>query len=159
MKNTVVVSIIVLSFVACKDANAGEKDKIKLAKDLLGNWENKSADGTLTESWTKLNDSTYQASSYFIKNKDTLHFESISMQQKAEVLTYQSIVKGQNSDKPVTFNLVVSDEKQLVFENLKNDYPQKIIYKQLSKNNVVVEISGLQQGKPSAEKFAMVKVK
>lgn len=159
MKNTIVVSIIVLSFVACKDANAGEKDKIKLAKDLLGNWENKSADGTLTESWTKLNDSTYQASSYFIKNKDTLHFESISMQQKAEVLTYQSIVKGQNSDKPVTFNLVVSDEKQLVFENLKNDYPQKIIYKQLSKNNVVVEISGLQQGKPSAEKFAMVKVK
>jgi len=159
MKNTIVISIIVLSFVACKDANAGEKDKIKLAIDLLGNWENKSVDGTLTESWTKLNDSTYHASSYFIKNKDTLHFESISLQQKAEVLTYQSIVKGQNSDKPVTFNLVVSNEKQLVFENLKNDYPQKIIYKQLSKNNVVVEISGLQQGKPSAEKFAMVKVK
>jgi hypothetical protein len=159
MKNTIVVFIIVLSFIACKDANAGEKDKIKLAKDLLGNWENKSVDGTLTESWTKLNDSTYQANSYFIKNKDTLHFESVSLQQKAEVLTYQSIVQGQNSNKPVTFNLVVSDEKQLVFENLKNDYPQKIIYKQLSKNNVVVEISGVQQGKPSAEKYTMVKVK
>ena len=159
MKNTIVVSIIVLSFVACKDANAGEKDKIKLGIDLLGNWENKSVDETLTESWTKLNDSTYQASSYFIKNKDTLHFESILLQQKAEVLTYQSIVNGQNSNKPVTFNLVVSNEKQLVFENLRNDYPQKITYKQLSKNNVVVEISGLQQGKPSAEKFAMVKVK
>jgi hypothetical protein len=159
MKNTIVVSLIVLSFVACKDASAGEKDKINQAKDLLGNWENKSVDGTLTESWTKVNDSTYHGSSYFIKNKDTLHFESITLQQKAEELTYQSITKGQKNDKPVTFNLKVLEEKQLVFENLKNDYPQKIIYKQLSKNNVILEISGIQQGKPSAEKYTMVKLK
>ena len=159
MKNTIVVSLIVFSFVACKDASAGEKDKIKLAKDLLGNWENKSADGTLTESWKKVNDSTYHGSSYFIKNKDTLHFESISLQQKADELTYQSTIVGQNNNKPVTFNLVLSDEKQLVFENLKNEYPQKIIYKQLSKNNVILEISGVQQGKPSAEKYTMAKLK
>ncbi|SHG05196.1 hypothetical protein SAMN05444396_10444 [Flavobacterium segetis] len=159
MKNTIVVSLIVLSFVACKDANAGEKDKIKLAHDLLGKWENKSVDGTLTENWTKVNDSTFEATSYFIKNKDTLHFEFISLQQKTDELTYHSTIKGQSGDKPVVFNLIVSDEKQLVFANLKQDYPQKIIYKQLSKNNVVVEISGVQQGKPSAEKYTMIKLK
>lgn len=159
MKNTIVVSIIVLVFVACKDADSGEKDKIKLAHDLLGNWENKSEEGALIENWKKVNDSTFAATSYFIKNKDTLHFESITLQQKAEKLTYQSIVTGQNNDKPVTFDFVVSDEKQLIFENLKHDYPQKIMYKQLSKESLIVEISGVQQGKPSVEKYTMLKLK
>jgi hypothetical protein len=159
MKNTIVFSLIIFGFVACKESDSKEKDKISLAKGLLGNWENKSVDGTLTESWTKENDSTYRGSSCFVKNKDTLHFEAITLQQNAEKLTYQSTTQGQNNDKPVTFNFIVSDEKQLVFENLKQDYPRKIIYKQLSENNLIVEISGVQQGKSSAERYTMVKLK
>jgi hypothetical protein len=49
---------------------------------ILGNWESKSDEGTLTESWSKVNDSTFQATSYFIKEKDTIHFETITLQQK-----------------------------------------------------------------------------
>jgi hypothetical protein len=157
MKNTIIVLLIIFGFVACKESKS--KDKISLAKGLLGNWENKSIDGTLTESWTKINDSTYRGSSCFIKNKDTLHFEVITLQQNAKKLTYQSITRGHNNDNPVTFNFIVSDEKQLMFENLKQDYPQKIIYKQLSENNLIVEISGVQQGKSSTERYAMIKLK
>ena len=94
----------------------------------MGNWENKSVDGNLTENWKKVNDSTFQAQSYFIKEKDTLHFESIILQQKGENLTYTATVKGQNNDKPVAFKLTTATEKQMVFENPKHDYPQKISY-------------------------------
>ena len=80
------------------------------------------------ETWKKVNDSTFKAESYFIKEKDTLHFETIILQQKGEKLTYNATVKGQNNDKAVAFNLTSATEKKLVFENPKHDYPQKITY-------------------------------
>ena len=161
MKNKITILVLLLAFAACKksDSEGKEKDKIALAHWLLGNWENKSIEGSLTENWEKVNDSTYKATSHFIKGKDTLHFESIDLQQKGEVLTYTATIKGQNDDKAVAFNLTTSTEKQLVFENLKHDYPQKISYTQISKDSLIAEISGLQQGKPSTEKYRMGKIK
>ena len=161
MKNKIIILLFLLAFTACKnsDSEGTEKDKIKLAHWLLGNWENKSVEGSLTENWEKVNDSTYKATSYFANEKDTLHFETINLEQKGEVLTYIATIKGENDDKPVAFNLTISTEKQLVFENLKHDYPQKISYSQISKDSIVAEISGIQQGKPSTEKYLMARIK
>ncbi|MBP6181540.1 DUF6265 family protein [Flavobacterium sp.] len=143
---------------SCKN-DANKNDKIKSAQWLIGKWENNSADGNLSESWKKVNDSTFQAQSYYIKDKDTLHFESISLQQKGEELTYTATVKGQNNDKPVAFKLTTSTNKQLAFENLKHDYPQKISYTQITPDSLIAKISGIQQGKPSSEQFSMKKTK
>ncbi|MDI5898437.1 DUF6265 family protein [Flavobacterium yafengii] len=151
--------LLLLAIVSCKNSDSNKNEKIKAASWLLGNWENKSADGNLTENWEKVNDSTYQAQSYYIKEKDTLHFESITLQQKGENLTYTATVKGQNNDKPVAFKLTIGTEKQLAFENLKHDYPQKISYTQITPDSLVAKISGIQQGKPSSEQFSMKKIK
>jgi hypothetical protein len=151
--------LLLLAMVSCKDSDSNKNEKIKAASWLLGNWENKSADGNLTENWEKVNDSTFQAQSYYIKEKDTLHFESITLQQKGENLTYTATVKGQNNDKPVTFKLKTATDKQLAFENLKHDYPQKISYTQITPDSLVAKISGIQQGKPSSEQFSMKKIK
>ncbi|MDI6031714.1 DUF6265 family protein [Flavobacterium sp. LB2P84] len=151
--------LLLLAIVSCKNSDSNKNEKIKAASWLLGNWENKSADGNLTENWEKVNDSTYQAQSYYIKEKDTLHFESITLQQKGENLTYTATVKGQNNDKPVAFKLTTGTEKQLAFENLKHDYPQKISYTQITPDSLVAKISGIQQGKPSSEQFSMKKIK
>ncbi|MFE3848850.1 DUF6265 family protein [Flavobacterium sp. LB3P45] len=151
--------LLLLAIVSCKNSDSNKIEKIKAASWLLGNWENKSADGNLTENWEKVNDSTFQAQSYYIKEKDTLHFESITLQQKGEDLTYNAAVKGQNDDKPVSFKLTTATEKQLVFENPKHDYPQKISYTQITPDSLVAKISGIQQGKPSSEQFSMKKIK
>ena len=151
--------LLLLAIVSCKNSDSNKNEKIKAASWLLGNWENKLADGNLTENWEKVNDSTFQAQSYYIKEKDTLHFESITLQQKGENLTYTAAVKGQNDDKPVSFKLTTATEKQLVFENPKHDYPQKISYTQITPDSLVAKISGIQQGKPSSEQFSMKKTK
>jgi hypothetical protein len=150
--------LLLLAIVSCKNSEANEKDKIKTANWLLGKWETKTADGTLSESWKQLNDSTFQGESFFIKNKDTLHFETVTLQQNGEELIYNATVKGQNNDKPVPFKITSETEKQLVFENLKHDYPQKITYTQIKKDSLVASISGVQLGKPSSEKFGMKKI-
>ena len=159
MFQKITLALLLLATVSCKNSESNEKDKIKVARWLLGNWENKLADGKLSETWKKVNDSTFQAQSYFIKEKDTLHFETITLKQKGEELTYNAAVKGQNGDKPVTFKLTNLTEKQLVFENLKHDYPKKISYTQITEDSLVAEISGILAGKPSSEKFSMKKIK
>lgn len=147
--------LLLLAIVSCKNQEATEKDKIKSANWLLGKWSTKTADGNLSEKWIQLNDSTFQGESFFIKENDTLHFETILLQQKGEELIYNATVKGQNENKAVAFKMTSGTEKQLVFENPKHDYPQKISYTLINKDSLVASISGVQLGKPSAEKFGM----
>ena len=147
--------LLLLAIVSCKNSEKDEKDKIKSANWLLGKWSTKTADGDLSEKWIQLNDSTFQGESFFIKGKDTLHSESIVLQQNGEELIYNATVKGQNENKAVAFNMTAGTEKQLVFENPKHDYPQKITYSLINKDSLVASISGVQLGKPSAEKFGM----
>jgi stress response protein SCP2 len=157
MKKVIPFLLTIFIFVSCQKSK--EVNKIVNADWLLGNWENKSFEGNLEETWKKVNDTTFQATSYFIKEKDTLHFETIKLQKKGEALTYSAAVKGQNNDKAVVFKLTTETEKQLVFENLKHDYPQKISYSQITPDSIVVKISGVQIGKPSAEQYSMKKIK
>ncbi|CAN1531175.1 hypothetical protein MCETHM1_01398 [Flavobacteriaceae bacterium] len=149
--------LLLLAIVSCKNAADNEKDKIKSANWLLGKWETKTADGNLSESWKQLNDSTFQGESFFIKNKDTLHNESILLQQIGEDLIYSATIKGQNEDKAVAFKMTSGTEKQLAFENPKHDYPKKITYSLINKDSLIASISGVQLGKPSSEKFGMKK--
>ncbi|UQD56356.1 DUF6265 family protein [Flavobacterium sp. K5-23] len=149
--------LLLLAIVSCKKSASKEYEKIKIANWLIGTWENNSAEGNLSETWKKTTDSTFQAQSFFIKGKDTLHFETINLNQVDEGLEYNAQVKGQNNDKSVRFALTASTENQLVFENPKHDYPQKITYTKINKDSLVAEISGIQQGKPTSEKYPMKK--
>ncbi|KAF2335108.1 DUF6265 family protein [Flavobacterium daemonense] len=157
MFQKIILIALIITFVSCQKKESVEKDKIKVADWLIGNWENTSPEGVLTENWIKLNDSTFSASSYFIKEKDTIHFESIVLAQLGETLTYKATVKGQNDDKPVSFPSTSETAQKLVFENPKHDYPQKITYTKGANNTLTAEISGNLNGKPSSEKFVMTK--
>ena len=79
--------LLAVAFISCKkngvdDSENNEKEKIKASHWLLGTWENKSDDGNLKEIWTKANDSTFEGQSYYIKGKDTIHFETIQLLRK-----------------------------------------------------------------------------
>lgn len=157
MKKAILFLIIVLTFTSCFKSN--EKSKIVVADWLLGKWENNSANGNLVEIWEKANDSLFNGKSFFIKEKDTLHSEQIKLEQKGEDLFYISTIKGQNNDEPVTFKHNIEIDKQLVFENPKNDYPQKISYSAIANDSLTIHISGVQQGKVSSAQYSLKKVK
>jgi hypothetical protein len=162
-KKIALIVLISLSFSCKKSDMTGsddtEKDKIKAARWMLGSWQYKSAEGLLVESWKKVNDSTYSGSSYFIKGKDTIHYETIDLNQLKDKLSYNTTIVGQNNNKAVSFNLTSVSEESLVFENSTRDYPQKISYTHVSKDSLATEISGYQSGKPSTEKYIMRRVK
>ena len=155
MKKPIYILLAVLILSSCQKSK--EVSKIMKKKWLIGKWENKSENGHLLEIWKKANDSLFICESYFIKEKDTLHSEKIELQQRGENLVYVSIIKGQNNDQPITFNHNIEIEKELVFENSKNDYPKKIIYKSIAQDQIIIEVSGIQQDKPSSIRYSLKK--
>lgn len=157
MKNIFVLGVALL-FLACQNKSEKNFDKLENMSWLIGNWENKIDEGLLTETWTKENDSTFSGTTYFIINKkDTVHSETILLKQLNNQLIYSPTVKGQNNDEPVDFKLSSESENTFTFENLKHDYPQKIVYKKVNETNLVATISGMQQGKQSTESYPMKK--
>ncbi len=155
MKKTIALFGI-LALLSCQNKSEKQFEKLEKMNWLVGQWENTTAEGHLTETWNKVNDSTFTGQTYFIINKkDTVHNESIVLTQVGDDLIYRPIVKGQNNDEPVDFKLTSEAENTFSFENPKHDYPQKIVYKKVNDKSLVATISGKQQGKPSTESYPM----
>lgn len=160
--------LAVISTTSCKEAHdaklppvepvAKKYSEIEKADWFIGRWENNSKEGNMSEIWTKENDSTFHGESYFVIGKDTVFAESVKLFQKNNQLIYEVSVKNQNDEKPVEFAMTSSSEKQLVFENPKHDFPNKITYNNRGNDSLVAEISGLKDGKAKSELFAMKKV-
>ena len=146
-----------LTLVSCQNQSEKKFDKLEKMEWLVGNWEQKLPDGTLKETWTKQNDSTFSGDSYFINTKDTVHFESIMLTQKGGNLTYSATVIGQNDEQAIDFKLTSETGNTFTFENPAHDYPQKITYKKVSSDRLIAIISGKQQGKQTQESYPMAK--
>jgi hypothetical protein len=159
------ISLAITSiFFSCNNSNtietkSNEFSAIENANWLIGEWQNTSSEGILTETWEKLNDSTYAGKSFFVMGKDTVSSETIRLEQHGKTLLYIPIVKNQNNEQPVSFALTSSTTKQIVFENPKHDFPQRISYTQTNKSALIAEISGVINGKKKSQSFPMQKVK
>lgn len=79
------------------------------------------------------------------------------LDQKNDIITYSAKIVGENNDKSIDFKLTSITENNCVFENPSHDYPQKIMYKKESNNNLIATVSGRQQGKQSTENYSMNK--
>ena len=164
----ITVLIAVLSLIACSDK---KKDAIETAEPknavtvkpeeanwLLGNWQNVTKEGTLTETWTRESDSSLAAETFFITGKDTSFSESVKLVNRNGNLIYIAKTNGQNDDKPVEFALTSTNNNTLVFENPKHDYPNKIVYENFG-DSLKATITGHKAGVASKEEFPMKKVK
>jgi hypothetical protein len=149
--------LIVILIVSCQKKSEKKFEKLEKLSWLLGNWENQMPNGILVENWKRENDSTYNGESFFINKKDTIHYEYIQLIQNKEEVVYNAIVEGQNNEQAIPFILTSETNNTFIFENLKHDYPQKIVYKKINTNHLIATISGTQQGKFSSENYSMTK--
>ena len=149
-----VVGITLLFAWTIKQTNGIEK-----AGWLIGTWENKTAKGSLYETWSKTNDNEYSGKSYAVKEKDTIVFENIRIVQEQDGLFYIPIVKIQNDGLAVRFTIKIISETQLVFENPQHDFPQIISYTKIGMDSLVAEISGIKNGQERKQAFPMKRVK
>jgi hypothetical protein len=158
MKKVFSILILALVFIACKNETK-ERNKsytqLEKANWFIGEWRNTTKESDFTEKWVKKSDSTFFGESYVIVAKDTVFYETVVLEQKKDSLFYTVSVKDQNKEKPVSFYLTISSKNELVFENPKHDFPNKITYTQVTRDSLVAEISGIQNGKEAKEAFSM----
>jgi hypothetical protein len=128
---------------------------IKNADWLLGTWKNTFSEGVMIESWKKENDHLFSGYSYVLRGHDTLSLEFLKIEQKDNELLYVATVKEQNAGKPVEFRLTASAEDELIFENPKHDFPQKLSYLKIGNDSLVAMISGTIKGHRDSMVFRM----
>lgn len=159
MKHVFCFFLLMLAGVSMASAQSGPYAKLhQKAGWLIGKWGFTAPEGSLTETWTLKNDSTYAGETCFVIGKDTVFSEKLTVEQRGTDIHYVTLMKDQNEGKPVAFKLTSANKKELVFENPAHDFPQKITYTKTG-TGVVAEISGNQKGKPASEKFPMEKLK
>lgn len=143
-------SIIVGSICILNSCSSNESNDIKSLKWMLGKWQSVTEEGTLYEEWKKLNDSTYVGHAFAISAEgDTTFSENAEITEMNGLITYSVTV---NDDESTDFTLVDS-EGEAVFENVNHDFPQRIIYKKLSKDSLYARIEGTVDGEEQFEEY------
>ena len=165
---TYLIPCVLISVISCKEAHDSQLpskeistkkyEAVKNSNWLIGRWENNSKEGNLSEFWTKANDSTLLGESYFVIGKDTVFGEKVELMQRGTDFIYEVSVAKQNDEKPVPFKLTSSSDKEMVWENQKHDYPNKIVYNKVGNDSLVAKIFGTKDGKEKSETFKMKKV-
>lgn len=163
MKKMYILLIIILLALACNNIlkqNIVKNSAISTFQRLAwleGNWERKTSRGSMHENWQRLNDSTLQGVSYVLRGVDTVSYESIVLQSRANDIQYMPTVRNQNAGEVVYFTLKPLTSDTFIFENLQHDFPQRILYWQQHPDSLHAAVEGIQRGKLRRELFIMAK--
>jgi len=159
MRKSSLLVLLYLIVLMASCNNKKVKNKLQSMEWLLGSWQMNTDKGMLYEEWIKENDSLFAGKSFMVINADTIVLELINLQLSKNDLFYNPIVLNQNGEEPVSFKLTDKRENKYVFENKQHDYPQKIVYKQISKDSFNAWIEGNQDGKFMRKDFKMTRSK
>jgi len=118
---------------------------------LLGTWELKTDKGTTLESWTKI-DNKLTGKSYQINLKgERILLETVEIKDIDGRLFF--CVTGAGHQDTVNFKLIPSAAGELRFENMDNEFPQRIIYQNKGKDKLFAWIEGTFNGKETKIEF------
>jgi hypothetical protein len=156
MKKAILL-VITLALVSCKKEDSKSYTELEKARWFIGEWEDISPEGRLSETWIVKNDSTFAAETYFItaETNDTIFSEIVDLMQSDNDLYYIPTFTDNQSNNGTEFKMTSATDDFLVFENPDNDFPKKITYKKVHQDSIVAEISG--GGQPQTFPFKRVK--
>lgn len=140
---------------------ASAQDKVTELADfhgMAGCWERKDDAKKLliSEQWMSPAGSSILGMGRTVKNGKTTGFEYMRIEQRPDGIYFVS--KPRENPEETSFKLIRSTLNEVVFENPRHDYPQRIIYKLLG-TKMVGRIEGNNNGKFLGIDFPMDKVK
>src|SRR5215212_8730542 len=93
---------------------------------ILGQWQMKGEGYTVYETWKKGEGGSYIGEAFVLEGKDTVVKEQIKIEMIGDKMVYIARI---NDGDPVLFTLKSgSTAKEVVFENMEHDNPQRIVY-------------------------------
>jgi hypothetical protein len=123
---------------------------------MAGHWSMESRGRTIEEHWMRPAGNTMIGMGRTVSGDRTIEFEFLQIKQEGEDIFYMAQPKGGS---PTPFKLVRSSDTEAVFENLKHDFPQRILYRKQADGSVHARIEGESQGKTRGIDFPYKKAK
>ena len=125
---------------------------------IAGCWELNKGVTVTTERWRKPTSNLMLGTSQTVKNGKSLTFEFLRIGNNGQGLAY--IAMPADAKEPTAFMLSKMSENEVVFENLKHDFPQRIIYRREGTDSLFARIEGPgAEGKTKGIDFPMKRVK
>lgn len=159
MKCSYVLYLYLLFSIVSKSTLAQECGVIEVWQQfgfLSGTW--KVENSTLIEKWQLDGEDVLTGKVYSVAAQDTILHELIQLIFDQSNIWYKAQVIGQNNNQFILFNLVKCQPNLFVFENAEHDYPQKIGYRRVGSDKMLVWIEGSNNGKYKKSEWAMRKL-
>lgn len=132
-----IIGVVVL-FMALK-----EKDSMEPFNWVLGDWQMVRKSGILTESWKRVNDSSFEGKSYMLgKTGENKMLEEMQLVYRQKKYHFISAVPGQNKELPVSFSVNNISAGHFVAENPVHDFPKRISYQLMKQDSLHAWIDG-----------------
>lgn len=135
------------------------ENDFKVLLGLEGLWKMETSRGAIYEEWQAKTNSKMTGRSYRINNTDTVVMERIELYLEGNDIIYSPVVSNQNNQQAITFRLISITDGRYVFENKAHDFPQRVIYKIVSKDTVNARIEGIRNGQERGSDFRYSRVK
>lgn len=143
--------LICIFSISCGNKKVGVSDFTWLQ----GKWMGSSEEMEFFEQWKPLQGNLLDGQGGAVSGKDTVFSEKIKIEQRGEDIFYTANV--QENGGSVDFKFTGYKQDSIVFENLKHDFPQRIVYFRLPNNHLYACIDGLNAGKYSRIEFSYQK--
>ncbi|MBG6131535.1 hypothetical protein IWQ47_003146 [Aquimarina sp. EL_43] len=117
----------------------GQKVNLHKVDFLIGTWKMEGKENY--EIWKKT-DNQLVGEAFKISNKQKHISEKLEIKLVDAHIVYIATVLNQNEGKGISFTLKQPEENLFSFENMKHDFPKKIRYKTLNKNELFVSVLG-----------------
>ncbi|MBO9676529.1 MAG: hypothetical protein J7577_24015 [Sphingobacteriaceae bacterium] len=145
---------LILFLVGFYGAVKAQKAPLTTFSFVLGSWEMQTPKGKIVEQWSAGADKTLNGKSYRVNLKgDSLLIEVLQIRTIGKDIFYCSTVTNQNNGKEVCFKLVSTKDQIYVFENAAHDFPQRIVYQDMGKKEMLAWIEGELNGKSRKSEF------
>ncbi|RBQ04898.1 DUF6265 family protein [Pedobacter miscanthi] len=146
--------VVILSLVGFYNDVKAQKNPSKTFQFVLGSWEMQMPKGKIVEQWSEGADKILNGKSYRINAKgDSVLTETLQIRTIGKDIFYCSTVANQNEGKEVCFKLISIKDQIYIFENKNHDFPQRIVYQNLGKTEMLAWIEGELNGKSRKSEF------
>lgn len=146
--------VVILLLVGFYSDVKAQKNPSKTFEFVLGSWEMQTPKGKIVEQWSEGADKILKGKSYRINAKgDSVLSETLQIRKIGKDLFYCSTVANQNDGKEVCFKLISTKDRIYIFEDKDHDFPQRIVYQNLGKNEMLAWIEGELNGKSRKSEF------
>ena len=120
---------------------------------LAGCWESNANGREINEQWMKPSGQVMLGMGRTVANGKLREYEFLQIREDADgAIYYVAKPSGQPEG---SFKLVKSQNKEVVFENLEHDFPQRIIYRLQGDGSLFARIEGTMKGEPRGFDYPM----